>query len=135
MSDAQPRFGGSFAPPIDADTVDRYRVLAEAAGNEMIAGYMRDLCRMVATFQETPKSRKAPKPHPSGVGQIVKLEAAEVDRIFDVVPWPAECDLIGQAFDKLHPVHQRDVRNAAFHLLWYARELAQDREPITTDTL
>ncbi len=36
---------------------------------------------------------------------------------------------LGKVFDSL----AGDIRNAAYHLLWYARELTKDREPRTKD--
>jgi hypothetical protein len=129
------RFGGSFAPPIDAAAVSRYRALADHAGNPATTEYMRKLCDMVDLFHATPASKRPGKPHPSGRGVITPLEAAEVDRIFEAVPWPHELDMMGVVFEQLDPISQRDVRNAAFHLLWYGRELCLDREPITTDRL
>jgi hypothetical protein len=86
---------------------------------------------MVRVFNETPSSKLEGDTHQSGVGKIIPLEKEEIERIWDVVPWPKECDVIGECFDKL----TGELRNAAFHLLWYARELAIDREPITNDKL
>lgn len=40
-----------------------------------------------------------------------------------------------ELFDSIDPVAQKDLRNAAFHCLWVARELDLGREPITTDKL
>lgn len=134
-SNSPVRFGGSFAPPIDEAKLARYRALADGVGDPMIGGYMHDLCNMVERFRETPASSLSGKPHPSGRGTIVPLESDEVRRIDDVVPWSRECDVMGEAFDRLNPVRDKETRNAAFHLLWYARELTQDREPITTDRL
>jgi hypothetical protein len=68
------------------------------------------------------------------MGQIVPLHPAEVERIWDHVPWDHELDGIQRLFDAI-PASQKDLRNAAFHLLWYAKELAHDREPITQDKL
>lgn len=129
------RFGGSFAPPIDEAKLARYRALADGVGDAMIGGYMRDLCDMVALFRQTPDSTRPATPHPSGRGAIVPLEEDEIARIWNAVPWPRECDVMGEAFDRLDPQREKDTRDAAFHLLWFARELTQDREPITTDRL
>jgi hypothetical protein len=128
------RIGGSFAPPLDAAGLARYRELAEAASGQ-VKDYMIELCDMLALFWQTGESRNGGTPHPSGRGTIIPLEDDEIKRIWDAVPWPNECDLIGQVFDGIPADTQADLRNAAFHLLWYARELAADREPITNDKL
>jgi hypothetical protein len=39
--------------------------------------------------------------------------------------------LMGRAFDSL----EGSERDAAYHLLWFARELTRDREPCTSDKL
>ena len=65
---------------------------------------------------------------------MVPLEEAEVERIFDVVPWDHELDAIQSLFDGIPP-EKRDLRNAAFHLLWFGKELVKDREPMTIDTI
>ena len=127
----QVRHGGSFAQPLSIEKVAAYRELAKQAGVE-IREAMESLCTMVEVFHETPKSKLQGFQHPSGTGTIVQLEDAEIQRIWDHVPWPRECDSMGVLFDSLT---DKPVRDAAYHLLWYARELAMDREPITTDTL
>jgi hypothetical protein len=92
---------------------------------------MTKLIAMVRKFRETPESQLNGKPHPV-IGTIIPLEDAEVQRIWDVVPYREECDAIGMVFER---IPTGDVRNAAFHLLWYAYELTADREPITADKL
>lgn len=129
------RFGGSFAPPIDDDTLDRYEELAESCPDRKAGEAMASLCTMLRTFRETPESKEAGKPHPSGRGTIVPLESTEVERIDPVVPWPEELDVYGTWFDKFDPVADKELRDAAFHLLWFGRELTQDREPMTADKL
>lgn len=155
MKTVQRHIGGSFAPPVDDAKIDRFEQLAKECSDSQIQGYMLDLVKMLRTFRETPESQRPGSSHPSGVGTIVPLEDAEIERIWDVVPWPEECDVMGRVFDKLPAGCRRvndptapkgyrieitdqdacDRRNAAYHLLWFARELAQDREPLTNDKL
>lgn len=124
--------GGSFAPPIDDTKLAAYKQLIDQLDPlTPCGGYARDLVRMFETFQQTPASTLPGKPHPCGRGEIVPLEEGEVSRMWDLVPWSEECDTMGKAFDTL----TGGVRDACFHLLWYARELTLDREPITTDKL
>ena len=122
--------GGSFAPRITADKVAEYRVIAETVTDREIQSHMVSLCEMMATWLQTPDvSMQSVGPF----GQpIAKLPKEEIDRIWDTVPWPNECKMIGECFEKLTDTAQR---NAAFHLLWYAVELANDRQPCTKDLL
>lgn len=131
MPTPKTRFGGSFAPPLTHESLVAYKLLSSACEDVKASGYMKNLIKMVEVFNETPASKEAGSPHPSGLGIEVPLEADEVKRIWDCVPWSEECDVIGKAFDVL----KGDTRRAAYHLLWYARELTVDREPITTDKL
>jgi hypothetical protein len=151
--------GGSFAPPLTDEKLAEYELLAKDCPDRRAAGYMADLCKMMRVFRETPESKAKPRKHPVA-GLMVPLEEAEVQRIWDFVPWAEECDLMGATFDKLQkgecaenatrmavwqlkgstasaPPELLDtrLRDAAFHLLWFARELEKDREPCTRDKL
>lgn len=130
------RFGGSFAPPITAAKISEYNaLLSTPAADEFdlkVKSTCKDLLKMVQVFQETPASASAGSKHPSGRGTIVPLEESEINRIDAYVPWDHECDAYQALFDKL-PTGA--LRNAAFHLLWFAKELTKDREPLTNDKL
>lgn len=128
------RFGGSFAPPLTAEKLAAYRTLAETAEPEA-KDAMQKLLLMAETFQMTGESKLGGTPHPSGRGTVVPLEEAEKERIFDVVPWEKELRMYGQVFETISHETHPDLRNAAFHLLWYGKELCLDREPITNDKL
>jgi hypothetical protein len=127
------RFGGSFAPPLDATKLSEYRSLITAYAPVHLQERLLGLCKMVEVFNETPASALPGKPHPAGRGMIVNLEQPEIDRIWDLVPWEDELVGLQSELDKLAP--DSPVRNAAFHLLWFGKELTKDREPLTTDRL
>lgn len=130
------RVGGSFAPPLPSEKLAEYRRLAEGCSDRECRYYMEELCRMVESFQQTPRSSAQGSPHPSGRGLIVPLAPEEVERMWDLVPWEAECNAMQACFDKLGTSGKEvALRNAAFHLLWFAKELTKDREPITNDQL
>ena len=122
--------GGSFAPPLDDAKLAGYEALAESA-DRRVKEHMLDLAKMLRAFWETGESSEQPVRNQIGV-LITPLEDQEIERIWDHVPWPEECDTIGKVFGQLP---NGELRNAAFHLLWYARELAADREPVTNDKL
>lgn len=131
------RLGGSFAPPINAEKIALYRELAKAAPDPRVRDAMLPLCDMVETFQETPESQLTGTPHPLGnrYPAIVPLEQSEIDRMWDLVPWDYECDALGQLFETIPNETQKPLRDAAHHLLWFARELTKDREPLTNDKI
>lgn len=141
-----PRFGGSFAPPIDSAKLSSYRATIEAEAAKSnpadkesggVPARVRDqligLCDMVEAFQKTPASANPSTPHPSGVGMITLLEEAEIKRMWDLVPWDHEIKALQAECDKLEGNHP--LRTSAFHLLWFAIELTNDREPLTNDRL
>ena len=137
-----PRIGGSFAPPLTATKVKEYRKLAESARPGVKAEVLK-LCDLYDLFHQTPASTAKGSPHPSGRGTITPLAAAEVKRIWDAVPWndavpgdhANEVEALARLFDGIDPAAHKPLRDAAFHLLWYAAELANDREPLTADRL
>jgi endonuclease III len=127
----QPRFGGSFAPPLSQEKLAAYKVLASNAPPR-IKDAMNELIVMVSKFKETPDSTLSAQLHPSGAAMVVPLEKQEVDRIWDFVPWDDELATMNKVFES---IPKGELRNAAYHLLWFGRELCNDREPLTTDKL
>lgn len=136
------RIGGFFAPPLTNSKIEEYKRLAKDAPRS-IREEMEKLCYMVEVFWETPESTKSSTPHGSGVGFVTPLEQSKVERMWDLVPWSDEvpgdhvneCEMLGRLFDGIDPTTHKPLRDAAFHLLWYAVELSKDREPMTTDKI
>lgn len=126
------KVGGSFAPPITAAQLAQYKEIASLA-TEQVREVMLNLIKMVEVFQQTPRSSLASDVGPVGIGMLTPLENEEIQRIWDLVPWDYECDAYQGLFERIPPDSQ--VRTPAFHLLWYARELTMDREPMTNDML
>jgi hypothetical protein len=127
------RIGGSFAPPLTKKEIEEYRKVAENA-RPQIKGIVNQLADLAELFQQTPRSKKKGTAHPSGTGQIVKLEEEEVKRIDQAVPWDYELEAMQKVLDTIEG-RDKELRKAAFHLLWYAKELNLDREPLTNDRL
>lgn len=130
------RIGGSFAPALDAKGLAAYRKLAADAPPQVAEG-MRVLADMLEFYRKGPEGSRSTRstPHPSGRGTIVTLPDDEVKRIWDAVPWDDDLDMYAKVFDRIDPVAQKELRNAAFHLLWFGRELFLDRVPLTADKL
>lgn len=129
-------YGINAAPPLPKEKVPVYREMGRALEPRLREPFMR-LCDMVELFYETPASTADGVPHPLAPDRavIVPLTEDEKARMWDAIPWPDELDLYGQLFDAIDNASQHDLRNAAYHLLWFARELDLDREPITTDKI
>ena len=127
-------YGGSFAPPLDASKLASYRTLAGTATRPVADGMM-SLISMMEAFHKQPASTNKGKPRASGRGEIVQLEKPVVDALDPHVPWDHEIKALSELFDTIPNDTQKPLRDAAFHLLWFATELAKDREPITKDKL
>jgi len=63
---------------------------------------------------------------------IVPLEEKHQGDLNDAIPWPHEIASMQALFDTIPP-EQKELRDAAFHLLWHLIELSNDREPLTRD--
>lgn len=132
----QQRFGGSFAPPLSDDLLAQYRARAEALEPQSpIRDAMLKLLAACEVWWELPESNGSGRPHASGKGVIIDLEPEHVLALWDHVPWDWELKAYGILFDKIDPVGERDLRDAAYHLLWHGWELYLDREPLTADKL
>ena len=133
----QPRVGGSFAPPLSDELLATYRGMIDAlpADSQVrdIMGKLHDCC--AAWWEQPESSGDGARPHPVGVGTIVPLDAPIAKALWDVIPWDEELAAWAGVLDKIDPLAERELRNAAFHLLWHAKELARDREPMTKDKL
>jgi hypothetical protein len=127
--------GGSFAPPLTDAKLAGYRDLIDALPASPVKDAMNTLHACCVAWWALPESTGKGEPHPSGTGTIVDLDRDAKTALSDLLPWAHELDAMGRLFDGIDPVGQKTLRDAAFHLLWHAKELEQDREPITTDRL
>lgn len=127
-------FGGSFAPPLTPEKLNSYTELANTA-NDIVKEIMLKLIAMIKHFNLTPSSPLVGTEHATKLALIIPLEDKEIERIWDVIPWEYEIDSYSAVCDSISNETHKDLRNAAFHLIWFARELCADREPITNDKL
>lgn len=133
-----------FAPPLTDDLIARYAALADSLPDSRgdVRDAMRECLAAVRLWWELPESKGTPKDQSVEVKhrgkdtlvKIVSLAPDLVKQLWDAVPWPYELDAMQSLFDRIDPA-ERGLRDAAFHLLWFARELSNDREPLTADNL
>jgi hypothetical protein len=132
--DLPPYVGGSFAPAMGREELASYRKLAETA-EPHVKKAMLALTECCAVHHKAPKSAKRGSPHPSGRGTVVPLEDLHKESLKEHLPEADELDMYSARFDAIDSQSQKELRNAAFHLLWYVKELSLGREPMTTDLL
>lgn len=135
-----------FAPPLTDELLDQYAALIDGLPKSQaeIADAMRTCLAACRAWWEIPESRRTDGPQfklehrglPLTV-RVTPLEADQVKQLDATTPWPYECDAIQRLFDGLPSgtAEETVLRNAAFHLLWHAKELSKDREPLTNDKL
>lgn len=129
-----PRTGGSFAPPLTDEKLAAYASLADGASPE-VKDAMGTCLACVKKWWDLPFSGPTGStPHPSGVGTIVPLDEPIAAALEPHIPWKHEIAAIQWLFDNI-PAGQKELRDAAFHLLWHVIELDLDREPITADLI
>lgn len=125
-----------IADAITLDKLNVYRDLLKKALSPRLYEYAYKLLSMVERFLETPESSQPLQKIRVDLGTELAalpakaLDPEEYERMFDYVPWEDEIEMMSQAFEALPT---GDVRNACFHLIWYARELTRDREPMTKE--
>jgi len=131
-----PRVGGSFAPPLTDELLMKYEALVNDLDPQFpVRDAMVKLLDCCKQWWDLPESVGEGKPHPSGRGNIVGLDEPIKKALWDHIPWSHELKAFGVLFDGIDPVKQKELRDAAHHLLWHVVELDLDREPITTDKL
>lgn len=131
-----PYVGGTFAPPLTDETLKEYGDLIEQMGMSPVRDAMLVLLLCCQQWWKLPEPQHSQKSqHPSGTGFIVPLESAHAETLDEYIPWKHELEAMKGLFEGINSVGQRDIRNAAFHLLWCVIELDNGREPITKDKL
>ncbi len=66
---------------------------------------------------------------------VTPLESEHVKTLHDHVPWMYELEAMKLIFEAIPNDTQKELRDAAHHLLWHAIELCNDHEPTTQDKL
>lgn len=131
----QPRIGGTFAPPLSDELLNRYADAISALPACPVKDALASLMPCCKTWWDLPEPEGTLKrAHPSGVGTIVPLTDEHAKALDPHIPWGHELDSIQALFD-LIPLTDKAVRDMAFHLLWHVRELDLGREPLTADKL
>lgn len=136
MAKLSQRIGGSFAPPLTDDLLAKYQTLINAVpAGQQLRDALNDCMACCRKWWDLPESTGEGTPHLSGRGKVIDLDLPTAEALFDHIPWEEELDTFAKLFNEIDPQEKRDLRNAAFHLLWHVKELNMDREPITTDKL
>ena len=127
------RIGGSFAPPLTEDRLASYEITINGVEDNAVKEAMLEMQRCVRRWWELPLSSGVGSfEHPLQIATVVPLDQPIADNLDPLIPWPHQLDATQALFDKLP---EGTVRNVAFHLLWFVKELDMGREPITSDLI
>lgn len=137
MAKKTTRIGGSFAPPLSDEILDTYEdLIGLMQPRTKLREALDVLLNCARQWWNQPESTGGiTRPHPVGVGTIVDLDEPIAAALYDHIPWDYELKAYGELFEDLDATSQKELRDAAFHLLWFGWELTLDREPITADKL
>jgi hypothetical protein len=102
---ANPRIGGSFAPPLSDEKLAQYRTLIEAMPESPAKDTGLLVLACCEKWWELPASKSAGSPHPIGVGTIVNLDEPLKKELWDYIPWTHDLNAMVSLFDEV----QRDV--------------------------
>lgn len=120
--------GGSFAPEFTDELLDRYQELCM-----YLEGQVREYFETLLTLAEKWWQMEVSDATPIGeykdakgmIGLVIPLTDTLKNRLDENIPWAEEIEIMSKVFEPL----TGETRNAAFHLLWLAKELELDREP------
>lgn len=137
-----------FAPPLTDEHIATYETMILTLPMPgAVRDAMRECMAPIKLWWELPESKRTDgvklrlfhRTDPSKEREakdvpIVPLEQDHAQQLYDLIPWDYELDAMAKLFETI-PTEEKHLRDAAHHLLWYAKELNLDREPLTADRL
>lgn len=135
-----------FAPPLTDDLLRAYRILADALPDSRgdVRDALRECLKAVETWWGLPESKGNARHDghlllvhrkEERLVRITGLSETLKKELWDSIPWDYEIAAMEKLFESISNETGRELRDAAFHLLWHVRELSLDREPLTQDAL
>jgi hypothetical protein len=133
-----------FAPSLTGDNLEKYAdVISKTDPKTELGEALRKCLACVQAWYAIPESTRKTSEKFSILHQgkevsfgVTPLEQEQIDALWDSTPWMRELNAFSTpaangVFDSL----AGELRDAAFHLLWHAKEITLDREPLTVDKL
>lgn len=99
--------GGSFAPPLTDELLTRYAELA-AQAEPQVADAMHTLLKCCRAWWELPESTGAGRPHLSGLGTIIDLDADIATSLWDLIPWDYEIETMRARIGKIQQAESEE---------------------------
>ncbi|OGT59914.1 MAG: hypothetical protein A3E01_10750 [Gammaproteobacteria bacterium RIFCSPHIGHO2_12_FULL_63_22] len=144
-----------FAPPLTDAALARYEelTLALPESRRELRDALATCLHCVKAWDRLPESTlpAASRMDLATIGKtcdVVPLPPEQIEALWDVTPYPRECQPLEDLFNTLPTGRAnadgsgdivdpaaKELRDAAFHLLWHVKEIAHDIEPRTADKL
>lgn len=128
--------GFSAAPPLTDDSLTEYRAVVNSSPqglNKVQKAILEELLNCVERWWQLPESQSRKQLHVTGAAFITPLDANTQDQLASVLPAAEDIRVYETCLDS---ITETPIRNMAFHLMWFVKELALGkREPVTTDKL
>lgn len=123
-----------FAPPLTEEAMGRYAKLIDGVRPKTeLRRVLDSLYACCDAWWKAPEPRKAMRT-PRGVKPaVVPLDEAAKAALRGKLPTKQDLQTCSEVLDKIDAATDKPLRDAAFHLLWHATELANGREPMTRD--
>lgn len=133
-----------FAPPLTDEKLAAYTSLIESTdATSQVGDALRQCLACVKAWYALPVSTRTDVIRFTTIHKgneltyaITPLEKEHVTALWDVTPWMTELNTYSNTHETgLFDALSGDLRNCAFDLLWHAKEITLDREPLTQDML
>ena len=133
-----------FAPDITDSLLSKYQSLISASMDATLKDKLNGLLACVKAWWDLPESKRADGDEYTTLlkgeevtYKIVPLEKEAVEKLDSVTPYMDDLNSLSNAAGtgRFDTIPNGDLRNAAFHLLWYCKEITLDREPLTLSKL
>lgn len=129
-----------IAPPLTDELLKKYKLLInDLEERSLLRDCLESLMRCAEAWWDVRESVSPARRVSCSTGitkgpdvMFQPLDSELVHSLWDSIPWMHDITEMEKIFDALP---SGDLRNAAFHLSWYAKELFLDREPISTDRI
>ncbi len=133
----------AIAPPLTDALLSKYGSMILALPDSAIRDAMAACMTCCKAWWQLPESDRQNESQRwsvthKGEDKVITLVPLRKDHeklLDEHIPWPHEIAGIQALFDGISNETERDLRDAAFHLLWHVIELNHGREPFTQDKL
>jgi len=128
----------AFAPPLTDQLFSQYASNINTLPQGELKDALLSLYNCAKAWWDVPESTEKPSYYLFRGKQVPETPLSKelIDKLWDTTPWMRELKTLStpQA-DGLFDNLEGDLRNMAFHLLWFATEITLDREPMTQDKI